>query len=314
MPNAAPDAVTRFREDIGRLTAGAGRFGIAVSGGPDSMALLLLATQAFPGRVEAATVDHGLRPEAAAEAELVGRWCAVRAIPHAILRRATPIAGSLQSAARVVRYALLEAWRAERGLDWLATAHHADDQLETLIMRLNRGSGVAGLAGVRARRGAVIRPLLGWRKAELLHVVEAEGVPYVQDPSNADPRFDRAALRASLADVDWLDPIAAARSAAALAEAEAGLQWQTRELAARHVVPEDGGWRLDRVDVPRELQRRLILHMLGEADPTVRPRGDTLDYIIVELIAGRKASIGDWLLEGGAAWTLRRAPSRRGPR
>lgn len=289
-----------------------GRFAVAVSGGPDSMALLLLAHTAFPGRVEAATVDHGLRPQSAVEADMVAIWCAAHAIPHATLRPAQPITGNIQSAARAARYALLDAWRADRHLDWLLTAHHADDQLETVLMRLNRGSGVGGLAGVRNRTGAILRPLLDWRKTDLAALAQAAGLPVVHDPSNRDPRFDRAALRAHLADADWLDPLGAARSAAALAEAEAALDWLTRDLAARHVTQDGITWRLAATDFPREVQRRLVLHLLAQADPAMpAPRGDTLDRTIDSLRKGGKTSIGDWLLQGGAQWTVRPAPPRR---
>jgi tRNA(Ile)-lysidine synthase len=143
---------------------------VAVSGGPDSLALLLLAHAAMPGLVEAATVDHGLRSESADEAAFVAEICGKLGVPHATLK-VTVGAGNLQAEARAARYAALAGWMAERGLAALATAHHADDQAETLILRLNRGSGVAGLAGVRARglvpgtRLPLLRPLLGWRRA-----------------------------------------------------------------------------------------------------------------------------------------------------
>src|SRR5262245_16934078 len=132
----ARDPVVRFRADLQDLAgAEAGKLGIAVSGGPDSLALLLLAEAAFPGRVQAATVDHGLRTESADEAAFVAALCRQRDIPHATLRPETPIEGNIQSAARRARYALLEAWRSEQRLDWILTAHHADDQAETLLMR-----------------------------------------------------------------------------------------------------------------------------------------------------------------------------------
>jgi len=310
--NAADSRLTRFTAGIARLTDTAApvRFGVAISGGPDSMALLWLANSVFPGRVEAATVDHGLRPEAADEAAMVARWCEGEGIPHAILRPATPITGNIQSAARAVRYALLHDWRQKRDIDWLLTAHHADDQAETLLMRLNRGSGVAGLAGVRAKGDALLRPLLGWRKSEMVALAAQHGLPTVQDPSNADPRFDRAALRAHLARVDWLDPLAITRSAAALADAEAALQWTATDLIATHVHAYGDGFRLtDMAILPRELQRRIILGLLAD-DP---PRGETLVHALAQALVGGKASIGRWLLSGGRDWTLEPAPPRRKP-
>jgi len=304
----------RLAQAVAALTGGddAARFGIAVSGGPDSMALLFLASQLYPGRVEAVTVDHRLRPEAAEEAAMVARWCAGAGVPHAILTPDAPVSGNMQNWARTMRYRLIEEWRQARGIDWIMTAHHADDQLETMIMRLNRGSGVSGLAGVRARAGRVIRPLLGARKAALVALAQVEGVPFVQDPSNLDRRFDRTALRATLAGADWIDAEAAGRSASALAEAEAALAWSIEALAAAHVRQEGAGWRLARTDLPREYLRRLLLHMLAAADPdSPAPRGEAIDRAIAQALAGRKSSLGDWLLTGGHSWILTPAPARR---
>lgn len=290
----------------------AARYGIAVSGGPDSMALLFLAAHGFAGRVSAVTMDHGLRAESAQEAAMVARWCADHAIDHAVLTPDAPPSGNVQAWARGQRYARIEAWRAEHGIDWVMTAHHADDQLETLLMRLNRGSGVGGLAGVRGRSGRVIRPLLGVRKEALLALAQAQGLPHVHDPSNVDPRFDRALIRSALTAADWLDAEAASRSAAALAEADAALSWSVADLATRHVQPLDSGFRLDRTDFPREYLRRLLLLMLERAAPDLPPpRGESLDRAIATAAAGGQASLGAWLLKGGSVWILSPAPPRR---
>ncbi|WP_370307058.1 tRNA lysidine(34) synthetase TilS [Sphingobium abikonense] len=285
------------------------RFAVAVSGGPDSMALLWLAAGAFPGRVAAVTVDHGLRPESADEAAMVARWCSAHGIDHATLHPDVPVTGNVQAWARAMRYRLMEAWRTSCAMDWIMTAHHADDQLETVVMRLNRGSGIGGLAGARARSGRVIRPLLGERKAQLQAFVDREKLPHVQDPSNRDARFDRAALRLALSDAPWLDAQAVTRSAAALAEAETAILWSVAQLAERHVRPDGIGWTLDRIDLPREYLRRLLVHMLMLAGAKA-PRGDTLDHALQEAAAGHQASLGDWLLKGGCTWTLRPAPPR----
>ena len=276
------------------------------------MALLWLAQAALTDRIAAATVDHGLRAASGEEAAMVANYCGRNGIAHCILRPSKPITGNIQSAARGARYALLEAWRVEQSLDWVLTAHHANDQLETMLMRLNRGSGVSGLAGVRGKSGTILRPLLRWRKAELQALAETQRLPFVQDPSNVDARFDRAALRHRLAETDWLDPLAATRSAAALAEAEEALQWLVDDLAARHVVREGEGWRLNETDFPREIQRRLLLHMLEQVAPgSSPPRGAALDEALGQLNFGGKTMLGDWLLEGGSSWTLRPAPPRR---
>jgi tRNA(Ile)-lysidine synthase len=297
---------------IGQAAASSGRFGVAVSGGPDSMALLDLAAQVFPGRVEAATVDHGLRPESGEEAAMVGAYCARRSIPHSILHPAVPIQGSLQAEARAARYALLDGWMDARGLDWLLTAHHADDQLETLVMRLNRGSGVAGLAGVRARRGRILRPLLAMRKAELAANVLAAAIPHVADPSNMDIRFDRARLRWHLTEAEWLDPVAAARSAAALADAEEALCWTTDGLYEQRVSRDAACLVLDTTGLPRELLRRLLARMMQEIAPDApEPRGERIDQAIIQLCRGRRVSIGACVVAGGVQWSVRRAPPRR---
>jgi len=149
-----PDLIARFAGELDRLVAADLKLGIAVSGGPDSLALLLLAAAARPERLEAATVDHALRPESRAEAEMVAGVCGQLSIPHAILTAEweQKPESALQERARIERYRLLGLWAKERGISALLTAHHADDQAETLVMRLNRGSGVRGLAGMRAVR------------------------------------------------------------------------------------------------------------------------------------------------------------------
>jgi tRNA(Ile)-lysidine synthase len=315
MPPHAPSAgpVGRFRTDLQALTGQApGRIGIAVSGGPDSLALLLLACAAFPGTVQAATVDHGLRPESADEADLVARLCGARGIPHAVLKPGQPITGNLQSAARRVRYALLEAWRAEQGLDWILTAHHADDQAETLLMRLNRGSGVGGLAGIRAVNGRVLRPLLGWRRSELERIVAEAGIDAVADPSNRDERFDRARLRRALEAADWIDRPAIARSARALADAEEALDWAAERLAAERIEGDAESLQLDPADVPPELRRRLLLRALRRIDADAAPRGEELSRLLATLEQGGTATLSGVKAEGGETWRFSPAPPRAG--
>ena len=174
-----------------------------------------------------ATVDHQLRAESAAEADMVGQLCAQLDIRHETLR-VSVAPGNLQEEARTARYEALSRWARRRKLEAIATAHHADDQTETLLVRLNRGSGLHGLAGIRSFThvpgGALaVRPLLQWRRRELAEIVSAAGLMAVSDQSNTDPRFDRVRMRVSLADTEWIDPSGFAHSAALLEQVERAL-------------------------------------------------------------------------------------------
>ena len=176
----------------------------AVSGGPDSMALMhLLARWSGAGRratILVATVDHGLRSESADEAAFVAREAASLGLPHRILAwtGGKPQAG-IQEAAREARYRLLVGYAREAGASQLVTAHTRDDQAETVLMRLARGSGLAGLSGMRRDRDRDgirhLRPLLDWPKEALLDLCRAQGWRFVSDPSNLDERFERVRWR-----------------------------------------------------------------------------------------------------------------------
>jgi tRNA(Ile)-lysidine synthase len=313
---AFPERTQRFRADLGALAGPSpGRFGLAVSGGPDSLALLLLAEAAFPGAFEAATVDHGLRPEAAAEASFVHDICTARGIPHTTLT-GPPIEGNVQAGARALRYRLLGAWARDRGLAFILTAHQQDDQAETLLMRLQRGAGLAGLAGIRPRAEIegliVLRPLLGWRRIELAAIVADAGVVPVEDPGNVDDRYDRARLRKRLADTDWLDAPALARSAAALGEAEAALDWTAEQLIAERTEATRDGLSLDAAGLPAELLRRILVRLLALLVPAAPPRGEEVGRLLAALEAGETATLAGVKCTGGPVWRLSPAPPRRG--
>lgn len=322
MPDA--DAVARFDAALTRLAPGDGRIGLAVSGGPDSIALLLLAAAARPGRVAAATVDHGLRAEAAGEAAFVAALCAGRDVPHATLRiRVAPAGTGLQAAARTARYAALADWCGAQGIGTLATAHHADDQAETLLMRLARGAGLAGLAAIRDGRPLhddravggprLVRPLLGHRKAGLVALVRAAGIVPVDDPSNRDPRHDRTAARALFAATPWLDPARLAASAAHLAEAAAALDWAADRAWAERAVRSGDALTFDPAGLPDELVRRLLVRALaGFGGPA--PDGPEIARLKAALDAGRTATLAGVLAHGGAIWRFSaEPPRRRGP-
>jgi tRNA(Ile)-lysidine synthase len=292
-----------------------GRLGLAVSGGPDSLALLLLAAAARPDAVEAATVDHGLRPESAREAALVAEVCRKLSVPHTILAVAVKQDASLQAQAREARYAALAGWAEQKGLAAVATAHHADDQAETLLMRLARGSGLAGLAGVRHDRPLtaqvrLIRPLLDWRKDELAAVVAAAEVPYVDDPSNHDERHDRSRVRAYLKQAEWLDAARLARSAKALAEADDALVWSARRLAEERVHRDGTDIRIEAGHLPAELQRRLLVMELERLGAGAA-RGPDIDRALGTLRSGGTCTLAGVKLSGGAVWRLAPAPQRR---
>ncbi len=310
VPPAA--AIAAFVDALDQLAGGDERLLLAVSGGPDSLALLLLAQAAITDRIEAATVDHGLRAEASAEADYVAQICDQRRIVHRILRPETPISGSVQANARAARYALLESHAAVQGCSKIATAHHADDQLETVLMRVARGSGIDGLAAIRTQRGPIIRPLLGFSKAELVRICADCNVQPVDDPSNQDASFDRVAMR------QWLEsgnhPFDAKRAVAtaqSFAEASDALQWMTENLMNSRFIQKDGHAELDMAGIPAELRRRLVIHIIGMIQPGHVPRGDAVESALKRLDRGGKAMLGNVLCAGGTIWHFSLAPPRR---
>ncbi len=285
---------------------------MAVSGGPDSLALLLLAHAAIPRNFAVATVDHGMRAESGAEAAMVARICAERGIVHQTLP-VTIAPGNIQDAARSARYNALAEWAVRNGIGAIATAHHADDQAETLVMRLNRASGLAGLAGVRARAlvpgGSslpLLRPLLGCRRSELGAVVAAAGLDPALDSSNHDPRFDRVRVRQQLAGCDWLDVPALAHSASHLADAAAALDWAVeREWTEAVTIGDDAI--IYRPQAPRAIGLRVLARAIallggnprgGEVARLLDRAGGSLGGVVARLDAGE--------------WVLRREPRRRG--
>ncbi|MFG1423670.1 tRNA lysidine(34) synthetase TilS [Roseixanthobacter liquoris] len=253
---------------------------LACSGGPDSTALMELAARwarLYPAApaLFAATVDHGLRAAAADEARMVADQARRLAVPHAILDWAGPrITGRIQERARAARYALLVAHARQVGAQAIVTAHTLDDQAETILMRLARGSGLSGLAGMAAatrREGVMLlRPLLAIPKARLIATLEASQIGFVRDPSNANPAFTRVRLRAlmPLLAGEGLDAAGLSRLGRRMARAEAAL-----EQAADHALaalaaepwPAAGPIRLPRAAffaLPEEIALRVMLRLL----------------------------------------------------
>lgn len=319
--------IARFTADwlalAGRAPTDAEPLGVAVSGGTDSLALLLLARAAFPGAVCAATVDHGLRAESADEAAFVGAVCARIDVPHHILppRPEMLAGGNLQDRARAMRYRCLADWAESAGAPWVAVAHQQDDLAETFLLRARRGAGLGGLAAMLPSRplrkggGAplLVRPLLGWTRAELVERVAAAGIAPVEDPSNRHPRFDRSRMRGLLATTPELPPTRLARAAANLRDAEAALAWVAeREWACR--AETDGSQvTLAVADLPPELRRRLVVRALKAVADGPSPRGSGLDRLIAAVDAGRVATLAGVVVRPGTRWHFAPAPPHRSP-
>ncbi len=294
---------------------------VAVSGGRDSLALALLAGEwaiARGGHVVGLIVDHGLRAEAAAEAGATRDLLARHGIAAEVLRwTGTKPKHGLQEAARRARYGLLfEACR-ERGVLHLLVAHHADDQAETVAMRAARGSGPDGLAGMAAlveqRNARLLRPLLAVPRAQLTATLEARGVAWIDDPSNADPRFERARLREKgvVRPADPSDP-AGQRSAREIRLAQAAVE--TIEIDEEI----GGAAALDRTAFGRlgarlgaGLLSRLVQAVAGRDHP---PRRDRLDRAVERLCRpvarGKSGKSQDFTLSE-CRLMLRQAPGSR---
>jgi tRNA(Ile)-lysidine synthase len=325
-----------------RLMAALGPFerapivAVAVSGGPDSLALVLLAARwarQVGGRAIALTVDHRLRAESTAEAAQVGRWLAARAIEHRVLTwQEGPAArggAGLQARARAARHGLLQAWCAEAGVLHLLLAQHLDDQAETFLLRLGRGSGVDGLGAMapvsHARACRVLRPLLEIPKARLVATCHAVDQPFVDDPSNRAPRFARVRLRQALPALadDGLTARRLAATAAAMRRARAALDQATAELLVRVARPHPGGFcRLERAALtraPRELALRGLAAVLGQVGGAdYRPRLERLERLLDALAdaaprAARTLGGCRVLAHGDTVWVARESAAMAPP-
>ncbi len=277
---------------------------LAVSGGADSMALLHGAARTTSGwHLTVAHLDHALRPDSAADATFVTDVAAALGLPAVVAR--TDVAAlaraegrSLEDAGREARYRFLAQVAGDDGM--IATAHTVDDVAETVLINLLRGSGLAGAAGIPARRGNVVRPLLTERRAALRDALGAAGIAYLHDPSNADPSFLRNRVRAEVLPVlESLRPGAVdalTRFAGLAADDDALLDaLAAAELARRR---DTDGW-IDWHDPPpRALGRRVLRVALGDPAPPAEriealleaaegPRGG----IRIELGGGRSASV-----------------------
>jgi tRNA(Ile)-lysidine synthase len=280
--------------------------------------MLLLFCKVAPRNFCVATVDHGLRAESADEAAMVASVCAARGIAHRTLKLSLEKGSAVQERARAARYAALVQWAREEELVAVITAHHADDQAETMVMRLNRGAGLRGLAAMRTVAhvpGApdlpLIRPFLSWRRAELHEVVAAAGLAAADDPSNRDPGYERVRTRDALTSSRAFDVKGFASSARHLAEADEALEWAAAKLwndVAQ--MPDALIWSVP-ADLPDTLCRRVLERVLSTLDAPV-PRGPDLARWLETLRLGGVATLGG--VKGDArkgAWRFTRAPKPR---
>lgn len=295
------DEFAALADRLPRLGA-AGHAAVAVSGGPDSMALALLAQRWAASRgvaVTALTVDHGLRPDSAGEAAAVGQWMSARGLRHEILVWRGGPRGNLQASARQARYRLLDDWCAAHSVPVLLLAHHLEDQAETVLLRLGRGSGVYGLAAMAAEApppwpGAPfrVRPLLDVPKARLAETLRAMGQEWVEDPSNRNRDFARVRAREVWAGLSPLGitPERVAATARHMARAREALDAEARALVASASGFAEGGYATLSPAVLRKAHdevalRALSLLLLGVGGNAYTPRFERLEALLERLRA-----------------------------
>jgi tRNA(Ile)-lysidine synthase len=280
----------------------------------------------------AVTVDHGLRAEAAREARGVKAFAASLGIAHRTVKWTGPKPSSgIQDAARAARYRLLAKAATAAGATHLLTAHTQDDQAETVLMRLARGSGVAGLAAmaVASRRAGVIvaRPLLAVPKARLVATLTKAGVVWADDRSNRDPRFARVRWRALMPGLaaEGLDAAALARFAARIARANAALDAATdaAQAALAHAAARSFAWRIDRAGfacLPEEIRLRFMARALaavGDEGPVELGKLERLMEALTAALTGsgrfKRTLAGAAVALEREVITVTRTPKRRSP-
>jgi tRNA(Ile)-lysidine synthase len=307
----------------------------AVSGGADSMAMALLLdtwVRARRGTLSVLTVDHRLRPESGAEARAVGRTLKAHGIGQRILTWKGDVpAANLQAEARRIRYDLLEDWCARHGVLHLVLAHHREDQAETFLLRLGRGSGLDGLAAMPAiqERAALrlLRPLLPVPKACLQATLRARGIDWIDDPSNRDTRHARVRMRKLAPDLaaEGLDSARLAATARSLGRARAALEETLAAFLLTSVSLRPEGYAILSpsafAQAPEEIALRGLARVLGVVGGgAYAPRLESLEHLLARLREGvreglpRAATLGGCriLPRGGKRPHILVARERRG--
>jgi tRNA(Ile)-lysidine synthase len=289
----AADLLEPFRARFGRGVDGiAAPVVVGCSGGPDSAALLALTVDAGLAPL-AMHVDHGLRPGSAEEAAHVAEIAARFGARFDACTLTVDAGPNLEERARDARYAALEAARVAAGATAVLVGHTADDQAETVLLNLLRGAAGAGLAGMRARRGTLVRPLLEFRRAETEALCDALGVRVVHDPMNDDETFRRVAVRRRV--LPLLDGVAGRDVVPVLArQAEfLGDESDYLDALARAAWPGDGpASARSLAELPAVLARRAVRVWLGPPPPTSAEVARVLDVAAgrcraTELAGGR---------------------------
>jgi tRNA(Ile)-lysidine synthase len=304
---------------------------VGVSGGPDSFALLHMASdwaQKHQVKIIALTIDHGLRPENAAEAEIIKEWCKAHDIDHHTLawQGEKPKTG-IQDAAREARRALLCDFCKQNDIPALLLAHHADDQMETILMRMQRGSGLRGILGMASTRldtrtgVQIIRPLLGMRRKALRDYAVTHKLPFIDDPSNNNITFERPRVRIALSQLpDLADGIGLV--SARLRRADDALDQLVDEWHDRHArvleeyttwIPKDAFLAL-----PEELRLRTLHKILLQTNPNTRVPLDGLEDLVGAMeeaaFAGQTLAecwVKPKVQEKQAGFQILKAPDRR---
>jgi tRNA(Ile)-lysidine synthase len=296
---------------------------VAVSGGPHSLALALLARDwvaARGGSVLALVADHGLRPESGAEADHVVALLAKAGIEAECLRLGLPGGARLQERARMARLARLTQAAARHGCPWLLLGHHRGDQAETLAFRALRGSGAAGLAAMAPLRAApeclILRPLLGLAPARLEAVVAGAGLSPVRDPSNDNPRFARIRLRLALGDPggegEGVRALAEAAQAFAHRRARQEAALLDRLATAAEIRPEAYAWVDSKAlgaDALGIAALARLIGLIGGASWPVR-----IEATAALMAHGGGSLAGAWVRPGaGGRWLVVRDPGLIAP-